>query len=129
MNKNIVLPLTWTIGIVIGSTISGNTLDQVSLFKIPYIDKIIHFIWYYVLYLLWYSFILNQNPKYINLYYRFILIACIICFGLLIELIQQFILIKRSAELNDFLANCLGAFTALITYFNLYQSKLFGKYL
>lgn len=129
MSKNIVFPLTWTIGIVIGSAISGNTLDQVSILKIPYIDKIIHFIWYYVLYLLWYSFILNQNPKYINLYYRFILIACIICFGLLIELIQPFIFIKRSAEFKDFIADCIGAILAFITFFNVYQSKLFGKYL
>ncbi|MGQ9846706.1 MAG: VanZ family protein [Bacteroidales bacterium] len=129
MSKNIIFPLTWTIGIIIGSTISGNTLDHVSLFKIPFIDKIIHFIWYYVLYIAWYSFLLKQSTKYIKFYNRIILLICIIGFGFILELLQQYVSIKRSADLYDFIADCIGAFTALITYFNVYQSKVFGKYL
>lgn len=129
MIRNIAFPTIWTTVIIIGSSLSGNTLDQVSLLKIPYLDKLIHFLWYYVLYIAWYLFLLKQNPIRINFYYRIILLICIIGFGLLIELLQQYLFIKRSAELYDFLADCLGAIIAFITFFNVYQSKLFGKYL
>lgn len=129
MIHNIVLPSIWTIGIIIGSLLSGDTLDKVSILKIPFLDKIIHFLWYYILYILWYSFMLKQNPKYVNIYSRIILLVCIVCFGLLLELLQQYVFIKRSAEINDFIADCIGSFIALITYFNVYQSKFLGKHL
>lgn len=129
MIRNLASPIIWTTGIIIGSSLSGNTLDQLSILKIPCLDKLIHFLWYYVLYILWYSFLLKQNPKYINFYYRIILLILIIGFGLLIELLQQYVFIKRSAELNDFIADCIGTIIAFITFFNVYQSKLLGKYL
>ncbi|HOU98818.1 MAG: VanZ family protein [Ignavibacteria bacterium] len=126
---NLVFSIIWTIIIIIGSAISGNTLDHVSILKIPHIDKIIHFIWYYVLYISWYSYFLKKNVRFIKIRYRLFLIITIICFGWVIELFQQYVFIKRSAELNDFIADSMGVIMAFTTYFYAYQSKLFGRFL
>ncbi|GAB4457352.1 MAG: hypothetical protein Fur0028_11900 [Bacteroidales bacterium] len=126
---NLVFSILWTIIIIIGSTISGNTLDHVSILKIPYIDKVIHFIWYYVLYISWYSYFLKKNVRFIKIRYRLFLILTIVCFGWVIELFQQYVFIKRSAELNDFIADSMGVIVAFTTYFYVYQSKLIGRFL
>lgn len=129
MNWNLFFSIIWTIIIIIGSAISGNTLDHVSFFRIPYIDKIIHFVWYYVLFIAWYSYILKINVRFLKVRYRLFLIIAIMSFGLVIELFQQYVFVKRSAELSDFIADSLGVITAFLTFFNVYQSKLFGRFL
>ncbi|NSW45549.1 MAG: VanZ family protein [Bacteroidales bacterium] len=123
------LAIVWTLFILIGSAISGNSINQFQFLHIPYIDKVVHFIWYFVLYVLWYSYMLNRKYIYVKLKFRFLLFFTIILFGFVLEVFQKYFFIKRSAEMADFYADSLGTCWALFLFFKLYQSKYLGKYL
>jgi len=125
----LIFAILWTLFIIIGSAISGNSLNEFQLVKIPYFDKIVHFIWYFILYILWYSYLLNRKYTFIKLKARVLIFIIIIIFGFIIELLQKYFFIKRSAEITDFYADILGALMALFFFFKLYQSKFLGKYL
>ncbi len=125
----LVISLVWTILIIIGSSISGNTLDEIPIINIPYFDKFIHFTWYFFLYIFWYSYIINKDIKNQKIAVRIILIISIIFFGLIIEILQDKVFIKRSTDMFDFIADAAGAFFAFLIFFKLYQSKVFGRYL
>jgi len=125
----ILLAIVWTLFIIIGSAISGNSLNQLQFIQLPYFDKVVHFVWYFVLYMLWYSYLLHRNHTFQRVKFRILLFAGVILFGLVLELLQKYYFIKRSAEIADFFADSIGACLALILFFELYQSKYLGKYL
>lgn len=129
MKVKLILSLLWTIFILIGSITSGDTIDKISWINIPHFDKIVHFIWYSVLYLFWYSWLIMKYTNCVNLNCRIFLVFIIILYGLLMELLQMFFAYQRSFELYDILINSIGTCSALILFFPLYQSKIFGRFL
>ncbi len=129
MKIKLFLSLLWTIFILIGSITSGETINKIGWINIPHFDKIVHFTWYFVLYLFWYSWLIAKYTNCINLNCRFFLASVIIVYGLLMELLQMFFAYQRSFEINDILINSIGAGIALIVFFPLYQSKIFGRFL
>ncbi len=129
MNLKLVLSVFWTIFIFLGSITSGNTIDKIKWIHIPHFDKMVHFVWYFVLYLLWYSLLIVKYSKWIKLISRIYIALIITIYGFLIELLQMFFAFQRSFELNDILINFSGILTALIFFFPIYQSKIFGRFL
>lgn len=129
MYIKLILSLFWTIFIFIGSITSGDTIDKIKWINIPHFDKIVHFTWYFVLFLFWYSWFIIKYSKWVKLTYRILLASFIIIYGFLMELLQAFFAYQRSFELNDILFNSLGTLTALIFFFPIYQSKIFGRFL
>lgn len=129
MSVRLVISLIWTLLIIIGSFISGNTLNKIPLINIPYFDKFIHFTWYFFLYIFWYSYMINRDVKNQKLAVRFGLIISIILLGLIIEIVQEKVSVNRSNDIFDFLAEIVGTFCAFLVFFKLYQSQIFGKYL
>lgn len=125
----LLISIVWTVFIIIGSSISGHTLDEVSFINIPYFDKLVHFIWYFFLYIFWYTYLINKNTQYQKITIRIVLTTLIILFGLLIEILQDKVFINRSSDIFDFIADSTGTIFAFLIFFKLYQSKVFRRYL
>ena len=100
----LLISISYSIGLIIISLISiGDTPIYVPSFT----DKIVHFLLYCILTILWYyTFIYKFNKKRITAY---ILAATLsITLGIIIEVLQGEATETRNADLNDVLANVFG---------------------
>jgi len=128
MNLKFITSILWTIFIIISSLISAKTVNKFSFFNIPYSDKIIHFIFYFILFLLWYNYTISIKYNYIHIQKRVILLLLVILFGILMELLQLSLTQTRTFEFSDIIINVIGSKTAFILFFPVYQSKIFGRF-
>ena len=88
------------------------SIEQTEQFWYPDIDKLAHFVFYFVLVVLL-SFAINEMDKKVQIR-KNVLIAVIFSVGysILMEVLQHLMPYNRSAELFDVLANSVGAITA-----------------
>ena len=116
----IALAVTFTIGITIASLASLSNMPRV---EVPGKDKTAHFLFYFVLTLLW-NFALQK--KYKNWALKYIIVFVVIGYGIVIEVLQEVLTKTRQADLYDVMANSAGALVALIVIFWL-KNKTFEK--
>ncbi len=114
-NKYFILLIVWFIVIFILSSISGNKLHKIDGFKIPHLDKFVHFIMYFTLQYLWLKFMLTSN---IEAKKSFIITSSIISvtYGVFLEMMQSLFFIARSGDLYDAITNTIGVIFALLFY-------------
>jgi VanZ family protein len=87
------------------SLTSSHTFDKVPVFKVAYLDKIVHFFMYFGLM----SVILIENRKNIKTRGHLFLIALIaLLYGILMEFLQSVLTITRSGSVYDVIANIAG---------------------
>lgn len=100
----------WIAIITFLSLSSFEDLDTGGL-NIPHLDKVVHFIFYFVAAILG-SLFLKENSKGLLNPLKAALLATIfaVIYGIVIEVIQSVFTQNRSGELFDVLANSLGAF-------------------
>ena len=91
--------------------------------EVPGKDKTAHFLFYFVLTLLW-NFALQK--KYKNRALKYIIVFALIFYGIVIEILQGFLTKNREADIYDVMANSAGALVALIFIFWL-KNKTFEK--
>ena len=108
---------SWTVIILLATTLPSSSIPKTSLLKIPHFDKIVHFVLFFVLALLLISEFntLRQEGKLTRLSIV-IAISVSVVYGLIIELLQYYLLTTRSGNLYDFAANVLGAIVAVLLY-------------
>lgn len=128
MNLSFVKAIVWAVLIFIGSALSGDTLNGVKLINIPGFDKVVHFTWYFFLFLFTaagvYKWKEGLKPKNLVI----ILLACVI-YGGLLEFLQGNVFIKRSEDVYDFIANSTGAITGSFLFSYLYKRRFWKKWL
>jgi VanZ family protein len=128
MNWSYIKAFIWGVLIFIGSAIPGDSLNGVKFINISGFDKIVHFTWYFVLCL----FILAGAKKQIEKLkiWQIVLIA-MSCFfyGGLLEVLQGTVFNKRSQDIYDFIANCLGALIASFIFSWLIKRKFWRRVL
>jgi VanZ family protein len=90
---------------------------------IPYLDKVIHAGLHFVFTLLWFFYFKNKIGSLKNLKLLLISLALSIFFGIVIELMQKFFTVTRSADVFDVIANLFGACLAVVSiiYSNKYR--------
>jgi len=104
------IPILWIMIISYISFADFSGIDEKSI-KIPYFDKLVHFLMYFSLtYILIVSSILKSK------YYKFFVVVFGILFGILAELLQHFIFTYRTGDIMDFVFNSIGIFTSLFFY-------------
>ncbi len=81
--------------------------------KIPGEDKTAHFVFYFVLTLVWYIALVKI---YKNKYLKYIIAVAVIIYGIIIEMLQG-LTNYRQEDFNDVLANTGGTFLALLFIF------------
>ncbi len=100
----------WTIIIIIGCSIPGKDIPKIGLFE--HFDKVVHFTFFAVFFILWYIY--YHTSKQIV----FILILISAIFGFLIEWYQLNFVAGRSFDVWDGVADTIGALIgALFIYF------------
>ncbi|MCE5347937.1 MAG: VanZ family protein [Bacteroidales bacterium] len=93
------------------SLTNSSTFEKVSIFTIPFIDKIVHFGMYFI----FMSVIIFENRKtLINI--RFLLLAAIIplFYGVLMEILQAVFTTSRSGSIYDVIANLTGILVSIL---------------
>jgi len=110
VKKNLISVLVALI-IMYLSLANSNTFDKVSLFEIPYIDKIAHFSMYFLLM----STIIILNRNSINSIKNLFLIALIPMFyGIVIEILQITVTSSRSGNFLDIVFNSAGILLSIL---------------
>jgi VanZ family protein len=93
------------------SLASSETFQEVDIFNISYIDKIVHFCMYGG----FMSVIIFENRKSINSNLQLFLLALIpLVYGILMELFQLTLTTSRSASFTDVIANVAGIIISLL---------------
>lgn len=76
-------------------------------------DKILHFLAYFILTLLWYN-VVSKYSDWSFFAVILIVVTCSILFGIIIELLQSKITSSRTADFNDIIANSFGVLIAAL---------------
>jgi VanZ family protein len=110
-----------TLVVIIVSSMPGNKVDEIKFIDFPHADKIVHFAMYFSLtFVLIYEFIINFGIKKIRKIKLFSFVYCLIL-GILLELVQKFLIIERNLDLFDLLANIAGIFCCIILFNMLFK--------
>lgn len=118
-------PLIWAILILAFSSIPNSELPDFSLWRILSGDKLIHVFLYGIL-----SFLLlgSSVKQYIyrRIRYNAMLFSFVtsVCFGVLIEVYQEFVLTDRFGDWADALANGVGAMLGLLLFRVLFKDYI-----
>lgn len=102
--------LTWTIIITILSLVNVGGLG--SDIKIPYKDKMVHFVFYFLFYILWSCFF-RRNATFNAIKLKVLFLA--VGYGVLMELLQAVMGNNRSSDWHDVIANSLGAIFGMLS--------------
>ena len=122
------LIIIWIIIIFILSSIPGNDIPKLNRFKIPHLDKIVHFIMYFTLQLLiLVEYYKNHTQKYSFIKVLFVSIMFSVAYGVVMELLQSLIFISRTGSFYDVLANSTGAVIGSLLGVLLSKNKAFIK--
>ena len=92
--------------------------------NIPHMDKAVHFIFYFVMAILGGLYLREASKKTISLPKGLIMsLLFAVIYGMIIEVIQSTLTDYRSGELEDILANSLGAIAGVLLLKYLFSGK------
>lgn len=102
----------WTVLIAVLCLVKFSNLPS---FGISGADKYVHFTFHFVFTILWGFYLwLRQNEITIQNIFRLVIIS--LCYGILIEILQETCTTTRHADIFDVLANLSGATIALVLF-------------
>ena len=111
MLKKNIFSLLIALFILYLSLASSSTFDEVPLFEIPYLDKLIHFAMYFGLMLV----IVYENRKSIKSTAQLLLVSFLpLAYGILLEILQAVLTITRSGNISDAIADGAGIYAAVL---------------
>lgn len=107
------LAIAWTFLIALLCLISFEKLPDVNI-RIPNADKVVHCAFHFGFTLLWFLYLQSSRPQ--SRYIAMVLVAVLmsLCYGALIEVLQQTFTNTRRADLKDILANVSGSLIAAV---------------
>jgi len=121
LNKLFWGAVSWTVFIAVTCLISSGSFSSFKRFKIPYKDKAVHFVFYFVLVMLWAAY-LNRPYRDKRKLWLFVFFAAVL-YGIFIEVCQWLFTKSRSADIADIFANTAGAATAVLALWLLKKNK------
>jgi len=111
MIRNNIFTILVTAIIVYLSFANAKTFEGVDIFKIPYLDKIVHFCLYFLLMMV----IIVEHRKSLTNTRILISIALIpVILGSIIELLQSDLTTTRSADIFDIISNTSGVICSIL---------------
>ena len=105
----LIIPLTWTLLTIVLLCLPGSTINSIGLSNIPNIDKIVHFILFGTIPLLWGYYFLNRFSLARWKKTVFLFVIGSISLGIVLEFVQYFFIPNRSFDPLDILADSVGA--------------------
>lgn len=110
-----IFSILWTILILIGCSLPGKDIPKVNIFE--HFDKVVHFVFFFIYFMLWF-FTINKSFK-----NSIILLLISIIYGFSIELYQMNFVKGRSFDVWDGVADGIGALAALIFLHNIIKPE------
>ncbi|NNK20442.1 MAG: VanZ family protein [Flavobacteriaceae bacterium] len=115
--------VAWMITITVLSLVSFED-DLAPDIEIPYLDKVVHFSFYFIAAVLGMLFIHAEKQKYSLTRKRtLILLSSLLIYGIIIEVLQQSLTTYRSGEILDVLANSIGALLGTLLMWAIFSEK------
>jgi VanZ family protein len=113
--KNYIKSIIWGFVILLSGTIPANKISKVSLLEIRHVDKLLHFLLYFIFSLILY-FDLRRNAKTLKNSFSIYFFMFLIPFfwGMTMELIQYYLITNRDGSIADIIANISGIFTGIL---------------
>ena len=102
---------------------SGN--HQFNKFSFPHADKVVHFTMYFILGILLINDITRKETRILTWKKNMLLIAVLLIYGILTEIVQYYFIPSRDGDFFDFMANALGVFSGIPLY-NHVLAPVFG---
>ncbi len=113
--NSLVKSIIWSLIILLSGILPGNKIGRVVLLEIKYMDKFLHFLMYFVFSLILYydlrKYINSLKNKYFGYLYIFVITFL---WGIIIELIQYYLLSYRQGSIADAIANASGIFAGIL---------------
>ena len=116
--------LLWLLIVVILSLIPGGELPRSPRF-IPHFDKLVHFVMYFILIVLFLPPLNKLRPG--KAFLPALIVTLIV--GCLLEILQQTLAVNRSGSLTDVAANAAGALAGILVYRYLIAGKKTERFL
>ncbi|MGB5821253.1 MAG: VanZ family protein [Saonia sp.] len=92
--------------------------------EIPHLDKVVHFIFYFMVVILGSLFLWETRRDRLRLVNAVLIALCFaIFYGIIIEVIQSKFTVKREGDLWDIVANSIGALTGTIVIKFIFSEK------
>ncbi len=107
--------IVWSVLILIGSSVSTKELEGANFIHFENMDKIAHFISYYVLVLFLVNGFTRLNKEFKNYSVAFLSFSIAVTYGGIMEILQLYFF-NRTADIIDFIFNSAGALIGLMTY-------------
>lgn len=126
--KHLAPALIWALVILLLCSIPGNQLPETPFWDLFAFDKIAHLVLFMILSLLIKVGLLKQH-RFALFKYRVnaITLTTSVSYGVLIEILQGSLFVERYADINDMLANALGAALGLLLFKIIYGNCLRNK--
>lgn len=105
--KHYLPSIIWSFIILILCSIPGKEFPDTAFVNIPHLDKIVHFILYFILSYFIIRDFLKRNTLNINIY--ILTVFFVIVLGTGIEILQHYLIPFRTGEIFDMLFNVMGA--------------------
>lgn len=117
--------LVWAVGIYIVLSMPSSAIPKSRLLSIEHIDKVIHFLLFFVFcFLLCYGFFKQQAFGALQKHYLVYAILISIIYGGLTEILQALLLASRYGNIWDFFCNSAGAITGALVFSGFVKSLL-----
>lgn len=117
IRKLFIISLIWAIIILVASSIPGGSLPATPFLLIPNFDKIVHAVLYLPLAVVLGAEFDLSGKKLLQLFGPLFTMLIIAFYGGLIEILQEYLFINRSAEIADFLFDLIGGLAGLTLYY------------
>lgn len=120
-------PICIALIILYGSLTSSDNLDKIEFLSIPNIDKVIHFLFYLSLSITFISSLYKSTHlKLVDQYLLTIIFS--ISYGLIMEVLQFYVTMNRTADILDVVANTFGCILGVVL-FNYLKNSILLKIL
>lgn len=110
-----------TLVIIYLSFANAKTFEGVDVFKIPYLDKIVHFALYFLLMLV---IIIEHRRSLLNTRLLIFVAMIPVIFGSMIELMQSDLTTTRHGDILDIISNSAGVFCSVLLWLLVRPYKL-----
>lgn len=117
IRKLFIISLIWAVIILIACAIPGSELPATPFLRIPNFDKIVHACLYLPLAVVLGAEFDLSGKRLLQLFGPLFTILIIAFYGGLIEILQEYLFVSRSADIADFLFDVIGGLAGLTLYY------------